>query len=278
MRKFIIAVSMISALALVVTAEGAIGKCRLRDRAHASAGSHGSHGGATSTRARVRFASAPAENWWPWDEEDDVPQPSPDEPAPAPQPDPAPLPDEPDDVPTPEPSPPVSPLPDDPAELNVFVGKLIGGYVRANHERNGVKIDVYQARGPHKRVVWEVANCEDWMSAVGKASYLKKKAGSSGAGLILICDQPTPKPDPAPEPEPEPLPEPTPGPDVPSPDDEPLPTPEPEGDEEEVIYACGGENLLDAQDACEGAGLQLVIVYEDTGTANRVIYDPPAKR
>jgi len=159
-------------------------------------------------------------------------------------------------------------LPDDPAALNEYLKSSLGGYVRANHLRNGLTLDLYQARGK-QRIVWEVADCEDWMAAVGKAAYLKKKTGANVAGLVLICDQPTPEPDPAP-PEPEPLPEPTPGPDVPSPDDEPLPEPDPE--EEPVIYACGGENLMDAQDACEGSGLWLVIVNENTGEANRVIY------
>lgn len=220
------------------------------------------------------------QQWWPWDIFNDDPTPEPDEPTPAPQPEPAPLPDDPDDVPEPKPD---SPLPADAAALNEFVGKLLGGYVRANHERNGITLDVYQARG-RQRIAWEVADCEDWMAAVGKASYLKKKTKADRAGLILICDQPTPVeplPEPQPEPQPAPSPDqptPQPAPDdgtvtpVTPPDEEPLPVPKPETDEEQVVYTCGGENLLDAQDACEGAGLWLVIVHRDTGTANRVIY------
>lgn len=247
---------------------------------------------------RVQAQQVQLKEWdWPWAPSDEVIVP--DEPAPEPTPDPAPLPDNPDDLePAPEPGPePV--LPEDPAELNQHIANQLGGYTRANHEKNGVQIEIYQARG-RQRGVWEVASCEDWMSAVGKAAYLKKKTGANFAGLALVCDQPTPveplpepTPEPQPEPAPEPQPEPTPDepqpspdvpplddsadeviPDLPAPDEEPLPTPEPEGDEEEVLYACGGNDLLDAKEACEGAGLWLVVVRKDTGKVHQEIYNP----
>jgi outer membrane biosynthesis protein TonB len=253
-------------------------------------------------RNRHRTVPVHTVQFWPWDNDDEVPAPSPDEPLPDPQPEPAPLPDDPEDLedevidddPAPEPA-----VPTDPVALNSHIAAQLGGYVRANHQRNGYDLDIYQARG-RQRIVWVVASCEDWMSAVGKAAYLKNKVGASNGGLALVCDAPTPLPDPLPEPlpdpapEPEPAPEPTPEPapedevipeptpepapedevipDLPEPEDEVLPEPDP--NDYPVLYSCGGPDLCDAQAACEGSGLWLVVVHRDTGTVNRVIYNP----
>ena len=215
--------------------------------------------------------------WWPWDEDEEVlPVPAP-EPIPDPQPDPEPLPDSADELPEPEEGgDPV--LPTDPAELNAHIASQLGGYVRANHERNGQKLDIYQARGPKQRIVYVVADCSDWMSAIGKAMYLKKKTGATFGGLALVCDRPTPEdeeeriPDSVVPDEEEPAEE---SDEIPSPDEIPLPDVDPqESDEVFVIYTCGGDDLVHAQEACEEAGLWLVVCHRDTGTVNRVIYNP----
>lgn len=242
---------------------------------------------------------------WPWNNDDVTPEPQPDqptpeplpEPQPEPTPDPAPVPvpDDPlplpDPVPAPQPDPvplPPDPLPEpgptpsipaDPAELNTYVGAQLGGYVRANHERNGTTFDIYQARGK-QRIVWEVAEASDWMSAIGKVFFLKAVSGASNAGIVLVCNDPShPTPEPTPEPQPTPTPEPAPAP-IPDPSVDPLPEPpvdpQPAPDEipAPVLKRCGGQDLVEAQQACEASGLWFVVVRRYGGEVNRVIYNP----
>ena len=250
------------------------------------------------THKCVRVAHEDQVKQWPWNNDEDqndandnanneeeLPEPQPDPtpvpvpddplptPAPTPVPDPEPLPPEPlpDAGPTPS-------IPEDRAELNTYVAKQLGGFSRANHERNGATLDIYQARGK-QRIVWQTAEAADWMSALGKVFYLKAVSGSSKAGLVLVCNDPDhPAPEPPLEPTPEPAPD-QPAP-IPPPDAEPLPAPEtppaPEPGEVPVMMlkACGGQDLVDAQMACEASGCWLVVVRRYGGQVNRVFYNP----
>lgn len=208
------------------------------------------------------------------------PEPTPDEPSPTPDPLPEPLPEPTPDPeplpPEPEPTPPTPSIPADPAELNTYVAQHLGGYVRANHDRNGVAIPIYQARGK-QRICWTVAEADDWPMAFVRAFQLKARAGSSNAGIVLVCnsEHPAPEPDPVPEPLPEPQPEPTPEPAPP----EPLPAPDadplPPGPIDPVLKRHGGPSLDEAQEACQASGLWLVVVHRYGGEVNRVIYAPP---
>lgn len=181
-------------------------------------------------------------DWWPFDNEEVKP----DTP---PQPDPAPAPDQPVTPPQPD-----SKVPTDPAELNTFIAKQLGGYVRANHEKNGVTLDIYQARGK-QRIVWVVADCNDWMKAVGEAFFMQYIAGTSNAGLALVCDCPPPVPDPIP---------------VPPVPDSPVPLPDPNS--EPVLYRNGGCSLISAEKACNRSGLWLVALNRASGELSYILY------
>jgi hypothetical protein len=168
-----------------------------------------------------------------------TPEPEPAPPGP-PQPDPTPLPPEPAPVPPTPPS-----VPTDHAALSEYIAKQLGGYVRANHERNGTRLDIYQARG-RQRITWVVADEENWMQAFVNAFLAKYAAKSSHAGLALACKHVEPAPEPAP--------------------DEPSPIP--------IVTRLRryGEQLVSAEAACHAAGLWLVVLRTETGKVNYVIY------
>jgi len=174
-----------------------------------------------------------------------VPSPTP-EPTPAPVPDPAPLPPE----PAPAPEHPVV-IPTDHAELSTYVAGKLGGYNRANFQRNGITVDVYQARGK-QRIVWTVADSKDWQTAFVNAFITKAATGANNAGLVLVCHCPD-----NPEPQPEPG---------------PLPVPDTNDPVQKKLYKFGGMDLVSAEAVCRAAGLWLAIVHDRTGDVNRVIY------
>ncbi len=220
-----------------------------------------------------------AKKFWPFTDGDDPvdPAPAPDapvNPAPAPEPLPEPpvVPDNPQPSPTPDPAPlppnpapaPANPvvIPTDHAELCKYVAPKLGGYSRANYDRNGCTIDIYQARGK-QRIAWAVADGSDWKNALVAAFISKSVTGSSNAGVVLVChcpDNPTPPPvpvDPAP----------------------PLPVPDPAGPVQRKLYKFGGPDLVSAEAVCRAAGLWLCIVCDKTGEVNRVIYgNVPAQK
>lgn len=196
-------------------------ECRCQDDWYVRSASKGMVGSAATTKL--------AKDWWPWPT-----------PAPSPQPDPSPP------APEPPPAPPSPSIPSDPKELNAYIAQHLGGYVRANIERNGLTLDIYQARGT-KRISWTVAEAKDWQCALGKAAY---NSGVSAApngvpGLALICDAPH----------------------------EPTPTPA-ELPENKILRAHGGTDLEQAEVAARAAGAWLVIVHRYGGEVNRIIYNP----
>jgi hypothetical protein len=208
--------------------------------------------------------------FWPFNGEDEEPvdpqpEPSPEptpeplpEPTPAPEPGPAPAPEPPPLPPEPAPVPP-NPvvIPTDHAELSSYIAARLGGYTRANHTRNGVVVDIYQARGK-QRISWVVADGANWKEAFVEAFIAKSVTGSSDAGLALVChcpDNPEPPVDPAPAPTPD-----------------PLPVPDTDVPVQKKLYKFGGMDLVSAEAVCRSAGLWLVIVHDRTGEVHRVIY------
>jgi hypothetical protein len=195
--------------------------------------------------------------WWPWDNENDLVEPDDQdiipEPAP-PQPDPEPLPPEPEPVPDD-----ATGVPTEPGKLNEFIGSQLGGYVRANHIKGDLFIDIYQARG-RQRVAWTVGKAEDWKDLAIMAFFTKAAAGSDKGGIALVCHCPD-------DPDPEPLPDPVP---PPGPDSDPVP--DPETPIAKRLYKHGGMDLVLAEAFCNASGLWLVVVHDKTGEVSRVIY------